>query len=238
MTTPNNPRKYLGTNQYLTPFVSRNRQPTSSDVKQPETGNYYPVTCLWQVGKNPTTGLEGQVFILTKIVANVSYWELILVQENDTNIIEYAVLVGGPDEEILSITPVASTTKVLVSGGVSANPSWQDISALGLVWNSIGTSQTLVIDNGYFCTSGAALSLLLPATSVVGESIVIYLDGATQFSVTQNAGQSIRLGNQVTTVGVGGSLSSTQQGDSVTLICKEDDVSWAVLGSHGNLTIV
>lgn len=74
MVTPNNPRKYVGTDQYLVPFVTRTRQPLTSDFRQPETGNYYPIGCMWQVGKAPTTGVEGQLYFLSKIVANVAFW--------------------------------------------------------------------------------------------------------------------------------------------------------------------
>ena len=71
---PKNANKYLGTDQYITFFVSRNRSPTDADYRQPETGRNYAIGTIWQVGKNPTTGLEGDLWILSKIVANVAYW--------------------------------------------------------------------------------------------------------------------------------------------------------------------
>lgn len=75
--SPLNPNKYLGPNVYLNIIVSRNRQPTGADYRQPETGLLYQVNTLWQVDKSPTTGVEGQIFTLTKIVANVAYWSQI-----------------------------------------------------------------------------------------------------------------------------------------------------------------
>lgn len=77
MTTPINPTKYLGPNVYLNSVVVRNREPTGADYRQPETGKLYPVGCIWQVGKNPTTGLEGDLWMLGKIVSNVAYWNMI-----------------------------------------------------------------------------------------------------------------------------------------------------------------
>jgi hypothetical protein len=71
---PKNPTKFLGTNKYITFFVSRDRQPTGADYRQPETGTLYSVGTVWQVGKNPTTGVEGELWMLSKIVANVAYW--------------------------------------------------------------------------------------------------------------------------------------------------------------------
>lgn len=77
MPSPHMPTKYLGPNVFYPSTVTRNRRPTSTDVFQPETGKYYIVSGLWQVGKQPTTGVEGEIYVLTKIVANVAYWELI-----------------------------------------------------------------------------------------------------------------------------------------------------------------
>ncbi len=74
---PLNPSKYLGTNKTITFFVTRNRAPTLADFRQPETGTLYSIGTVWQVGKNPTTGMEGDLWMLAKIVANQGYWELI-----------------------------------------------------------------------------------------------------------------------------------------------------------------
>lgn len=71
----NNPMKYLGPNVSLVVAVTRNRAPTGADVRQPETGKIYPFGTEWLVGKNPTTGSFGDIWFLTKIEANVAYWE-------------------------------------------------------------------------------------------------------------------------------------------------------------------
>jgi hypothetical protein len=62
---------------------------------------------------------------------------------------QYAVLVGGDSSTIASITPDASTTKVLVSGGASANPSWQDIDEGAIDLGTFGSTPN---------TKGASLS--------------------------------------------------------------------------------
>lgn len=106
-------------------------------------------------------------------------------------------------------------------------------------WSAIGASQTLAVQNGYFCTSGAGLSLALPATSEVGDRVRVVLDGSTSWTITQpNAGTQIRMGNTQTTLGVGGSLASTAVGDSVELVCETANARWAVVSSIGNITIV
>lgn len=71
---PRNPSKYTGTNKNIVFFVTRGREPITSDFRQPETGSYYSIGTLWQVGRDPSTGSEGDLFILTKIAANLAYW--------------------------------------------------------------------------------------------------------------------------------------------------------------------
>lgn len=72
--SPKDPNKYTGLNTYTSNVVTRKRSPTGADYRQPETGKLYPIACQWIVGKNPTTGIEGDIWYLSKIVANVAYW--------------------------------------------------------------------------------------------------------------------------------------------------------------------
>lgn len=72
--SPNNPIKYTGASVALNTVVTRNRAPTGADYRQPETGKLYPFNTFWLVGKNPTTGTQGDLWYLSKIVANVAYW--------------------------------------------------------------------------------------------------------------------------------------------------------------------
>jgi len=114
-----------------------------------------------------------------------------------------------------------------------------EVAAVGTSWMNISASQALVNNTGYFCVSpGGALSLSLPATSAVGDEIEVTLDGATSFTITQGAGQQIRVGNVATTAGVGGSITSTQQGDAVRMVCRTANLLWNVVSGMGNPTIV
>lgn len=106
-------------------------------------------------------------------------------------------------------------------------------------WTSVSASQSMSTNMGYFVVSpGGAVVLTLPATSVQGDVIQVALDGATSFQIAQNAGQSIVLGNQTTTAGTGGSLTSTQQGDTVRLVCRVPNQRWIATCVIGNLTVV
>lgn len=78
--SPQSPNKYLGPDVYLSTVVTRNREPTGADYRQPETGKLYPFGSFWLVGKDPTSGVFGEMWYLSKIVANVAYWVRITPQ--------------------------------------------------------------------------------------------------------------------------------------------------------------
>lgn len=72
--SPKSPRDYVGPNVYISTVVTRQRAPLGTDYLQPETGKKYPVGSFWIVGNSPTTGTQGDLWYLAKIVANVAYW--------------------------------------------------------------------------------------------------------------------------------------------------------------------
>jgi len=141
-----------------------------------------------------------------------------------------------------SATPAANILNILGAGGITTSGAGNTITITagpsGLTWNTIAASQTLAVNNGYFCTGGGALALLLPPVSVLGDTIEVYLDGSTSMQITQGAGQAIKFGNQITSGGVGGSITSTGQGDGFTMTCQVANLRWVITACMGNLTFV
>lgn len=107
----------------------------------------------------------------------------------------------------------------------------------GIIWQLIGANRTLSSNNGYVCTTGATLSLLLPPTSILGDIIEVTLDGSTNFIITQGAGQSIRFGSSTTTVGTGGSLASIVQGNALRMVCSIASTKWNILSTQNSFTV-
>lgn len=107
----------------------------------------------------------------------------------------------------------------------------------GLTWSLISSSQNLAKHNGYMVTSGA-LSLALPATasSTVGDLIEVVLTGGTSWTITQDTGQQIKIGNQSTTLTTG-TVASAADGDWIQLVYQESGL-WRANVKQGNLTIV
>ena len=134
---------------------------------------------------------------------------------------------------------VVGSGSITVTGTPLTNTLTITNASSSFTWSVIGASGPLVVNNGYFCTTGAALSFSLPAASAVGDQVALSLDGSTSWTITQGAGQQIRLGLLQTTSGVGGSLASTAQGDTVILVCSVANLRWNVVyGPVGNITIV
>lgn len=124
----------------------------------------------------------------------------------------------------ISVTNGAGT--ITIAGGGSG----------GYAWSAITANQSAVAGQGYFVTANA-VDVALPATSAVGDSFQISLDGGTSWTISQGAGQQIFIGSSSTTAGVGGSLASTAQGDVVELVCRVADTEWRVVDVIGNITV-
>lgn len=113
-------------------------------------------------------------------------------------------------------------------------------SGSGVGWTEVtGTSQVMAANNGYIANNGALVTLSLPATASLGDVIYLVGKGAGGWSISQGSGQTIHVGSSVSTGGVGGSVASSNQYDSIQLVCTVADTTWTTLGGgQGNLTIV
>lgn len=104
-------------------------------------------------------------------------------------------------------------------------------------WQSISASQALIPNTGHIVTGGTP-ALSLPASSALGDQIIIILDGGTSWTITQGLGQRVRVGNVVSTSGVSGSVNSESAGDSITMTCTTANTAWTATSVQGNLLII
>lgn len=152
---------------------------------------------------------------------------------NSTTLSNGQLLIGSTGN-----APVAAT--VSAGSGISVTNGAGSISiatvAPPFVYQNVTTNSTLAAANGYFVTSGA-LNLALPATSALGDTIVVSLNGGTSWKITQAAGQSIKMGSSVTTTGATGYLQSTAEGDTITLVASTANTQWKVISAVGNITV-
>lgn len=144
---------------------------------------------------------------------------------------------GGP------VPPTAGNINVIGAGMVSVagNPGTSTLTITvaggGISWSVITADQTAAVNNGYFCNKAGTLHLALPATSAVGDTIIVTNEN-TNLGVqwTQAAGQQILFATSSTTLGAAGTLTSSAIGDSITLVCKVANTIWRADSLVGNWT--
>lgn len=133
---------------------------------------------------------------------------------------------------------------IVGGGGVSVVNGPNTISITGggsgYGWTQVTTtSQQMAVSNGYIANNIALVTLTLPATAGIGETLIVQGKGSGLFTIAQNAGQTIHFGSVDTTTGVAGSLTATNQYDSIELVCITANTDWAVLtGTQGTFTVV
>jgi len=153
---------------------------------------------------------------------------------------------GDPIQSIITDSgtalPAAGAVSLVGGSGVNTSASGStvtiNVTGFGIKYTTVTANTSMQIDSGYITNkAGTAASMLLPATAPVGSAISVVGRGATGWIITQAAGQSINMNSVSTTVGVGGSLASSAQFNSVNLICTIANTTWTVINSEGVLTV-
>lgn len=146
---------------------------------------------------------------------------------------------------------IGSTGATPVPGTLSAGPGISIANGAGTItisgtgsgigWTNVaGTTQAGAADSGYVASNAALVTITLPAVAAFGTAFSIIGSGAGGWKIAQLAGQNVQVGNVSSTVGVGGSVASANQFDSIDLICTVANTTWITLGAaqSAGLTIV
>jgi hypothetical protein len=121
-----------------------------------------------------------------------------------------------------------------LSGVAGAGTLTLSVAAGGLAINSVaGTTQAIVAGNSYISNNAGLTTFTLPAVAVVGATFQIIGSGAAFWTIAQNAGQEIKYNAVVSTVGVTGSLTSTQAANTIEIMCTVANTTWTVLNASG-----
>lgn len=134
---------------------------------------------------------------------------------------------GANNGIVFTGTPINNTLTLTLPGG-------------GLEWIVEPADFTAAAGFGYLILSGAIVNITLPASPLVGDSFIIADVGGNLFKIIQNGGDSVQIGEDFTTTGVAGSLTSTRKGDNLMFVCwaSGPGASWIVLQPVGNILIV
>ncbi len=131
---------------------------------------------------------------------------------------------------------------ICTTTGSSSTAVWAQITAGSgtFDWVTVsGTSATMGVNTGYIANNGSLVTLTMPSTSNVGDEIIVYGLGSGGWRIAQPTGVQIYYSPTNTTLGVGGSLSSTNAKDVVKLNCILTNTTWSVCASQtAGLTVV
>ena len=93
-----------------------------------------------------------------------------------------------------------------------------------------GSSASMVWGGAYIANNASGVILTLPTSAPIGSILRIMGMGVGSWTIAQNAGQSVRISStSVSTTGALGSVSSSGNRDSLTLICVVANTQWTAL---------
>ena len=132
---------------------------------------------------------------------------------------------------------VVGTGNISVTGGGSTLTIADSGSAV-FTWNDNATTRTMAVNNGYIVKTGSQM-FTLPVASAVGDIVEIVLNEAnSEWQIAQGAGQQITTSNGQTTVGTGGSITTTGAGQTIKLVCTTANLGWQATSLIGTQTVV
>lgn len=217
---PPGPLSYEG--QVVVPFISKTFAPET-------TFNQFPVPTVW------INTAASTAYILVSKALGIAVW----------------VPIGGSPGEIDTITtpdgtvvvPIAANINFLNGTGMNITGSSNNITfnsvGGGLTWSVVtSATQSMAIGHGYMANNGAGVTFSLPTTCAVGSVMAVTAMNAGGWTITQSAGQQIQLGRRNTTLGAGGSLASTNIGDTIFLVCSVADTNFIAIDMVGDITYV
>lgn len=149
------------------------------------------------------------------------------------------VIIGSTAGNPAAATLSAGSGISITNGSNSITINATGAAGGGLVWADVtGATQTIVAGTGYLADRGGGVAFTLPASGTIGD--VFRIAGVQgSWTLAQAAGQQIKFGNKATTVGVTGSLASTNAQDCIECVASNTSAStiWIVISSIGNITV-
>ena len=160
---------------------------------------------------------------------------------SSAGVVSYAAMTNG--QLIIGNTSGTPTAATLTAGaGISIGNAGGSITIsttdVANSWTVVtGTTQAMAVNSGYISNNAGLVTLTLPSTAAVGSIIQMQGLGAGGWQIAQNASQLVHIGSAVTTTGISGFLASSNQYDSLTLLCVVANTTFTVLGGpQGNIT--
>jgi hypothetical protein len=92
--------------------------------------------------------------------------------------------------------------------------------------------------HGYITNNAARVTVTLPATAAIGDTVRMAGKGVGGWRLAQNAGQTVHFNSTDTTTGVIGYMESTQRYNSIEVVCITANTDWVVTSVNGVITVI
>lgn len=211
--------------EFLRTFVY-DRAPLSTDYRN------FKITDLW-IHRNPEGTPEYGYYVLVDKPNQSAVW-LDLGGKQEGDIQSISGNVGPP------IIPDSNgNVNILGSEGITTSGSGNTLtinaSISDLTW-SVDTSTPIDVNTKEAHISNGSEQIIynLPAIANVGDGFAFMDLGGNGFQIQCQNGQTVRLGNQVTSSG--GTLTSTTIGDVIWIVCAVANTTFLGYSIQGNLT--
>lgn len=188
--------------------------------------------------KDQAATLQNGIYTVTTLGTTSTNWVLTRATDYNTSalidqyglvFVNQGAINGGLLFEELSLTPLVVGTDPITFGTLTPTSS-------SFNWSTIaGTAQAAEVNNGYVVGDAAQTTITLPLVAAVGNTVLVRGYGTAGWIMSANTGQTIIFGNQTTTTA--GSLTSTNQYDSVNVTCIVANLVWMADSVIGSLTI-
>lgn len=178
---------------------------------------YSASTLLYSNGANTVTGLAtANSAVLVTNSSGVPAWSGTMTNGQ--------LIIGNT-----SGTPTAATLTAGSGVSISNGAGTITISAStsGLTWTTVsGTTQSAAVNSGYITNNAGAVTVTLPTTFAVGDTVTVKGLGAGGWVLAAGTATTIRMGSSVTSSA--GSLTSANQYDTVKVTGLVANTTWSV----------
>jgi hypothetical protein len=150
----------------------------------------------------------------------------------------HGVLIGEAAGNVAS-TSAGTLGQFFISGGPSADPSFQTATPQLVVTPVAGTTQAMTSGHTYIANNASLTTFTLPATSAVGDILKIVGSALNTggWKVTYTTGQIIWGPAGSSTVTTGNAASATAAAQVMTMQCVVANTTWVITDNSGTITL-
>lgn len=212
--------------EFLRTFVF-DRAPTSKDFKN------FKISDLW-IQRNPSGSPSYGYFVLVDRPNQSGIW----LDVGGTQSGDIQSISGDQGDPVIPDTK--GNVNIVGGSGITTEGSGDTLtlntSLSGLTW-SVDTTTPISVAQGeaHIANGGGQIIYNLPSSIPIGEGFAFLDLGGNGFQIQAQGGQTIRVGNQITSSG--GTVTSTAIGDSIWIVCGVANTEFLGYGVQGNLNL-